>query len=365
MKSLTEKFKSEAIREIPASGLSGSVSWQSPSNIALVKYWGKREIQLPMNPSVSLTLQEAHTTTKTAFSISKIRREPVLDYRFEGEPNNAFQARILKYLNSIEEFMPFLRNIELVIESSNSFPHSSGIASSASAFSALALCLADMENKLRGTESYGSEFFNKASFLARLGSGSAARSVYPGAVLWGETDALADSSDEVATGLYDSMDEVFKSFRNVILIVDPRKKTVSSSAGHDLMNANPFAEQRFDQARRHTREIIHILKSGDLHAFSELVEYEALCLHAMMLSSRPGYFLFAPQTLSVLNRIRSFRSETGIPVAFTLDAGANVHFLFPDENQDEVFHFIDTSLKEFCADGKYLSDRVGRGPQKL
>jgi len=156
------------------------VAWRSPSNIAIVKYWGKHGVQLPQNPSVSFTLDAAHTDTSVTF-IPKavISRDISIDFYFEGESNEAFANKIVKFLDSLDSEFSFLRDYDFKIESSNSFPHSSGIASSASAMSALALCLCSIERLLTNTQGNSIDFLRKASHIARLGSGSAARSVYP------------------------------------------------------------------------------------------------------------------------------------------------------------------------------------------
>ncbi|MCB0685806.1 MAG: diphosphomevalonate decarboxylase, partial [Saprospiraceae bacterium] len=119
--------------------ISGNVRWQSPSNIALIKYWGKYGDQLPQNPSISFTLDKSFTQTKISYRFRPDRHSPIsTTFLFEGKENAAFQERIERYLLKRKDFLPFLSDLHLDIESTNSFPHSAGIASSASAFSALA-----------------------------------------------------------------------------------------------------------------------------------------------------------------------------------------------------------------------------------
>jgi diphosphomevalonate decarboxylase len=360
-----EKYKNEAISDIPAKGLSGSVAWSSPSNIALVKYWGKKDPQLPMNPSVSITLDQARTITKVDFSISRIRKGTILRYNFDGKRNTAFESRVENYLRSIIDYLPFLQFIDLVVESKNTFPHSAGIASSASAFSAIALALTEIEYKLKESLHFDNNFYRKASFLARLGSGSACRSVYGGLALWGKTEFGENSSDEIAIPLDKDIHPVFRNYQDVILVLDIQQKAVSSTKGHEFMNTNPFATERFVQAEKHTQSLLKILKSGDLHGFAQLVEYEALCLHAMMMSSFPGYILMKPATLEVIHQIREFRADTGVPLAFSLDAGANVHLLFPADSTQVVSDLVNNKLAGFCHEGMYIADSMGEGPIKI
>ena len=152
-----------------------SVSWQSPSNIALVKYWGKTGRQLPLNPSLSMTLSEAYTETALVALPREVKGSAELDFWFEGEQNTAFGERMTRFLLSITDIFPWIEQVNLKLETHNTFPHSAGIASSASAFSALALCLCSLDAELNGIILDETEFRQKASYIARLGSGSACR----------------------------------------------------------------------------------------------------------------------------------------------------------------------------------------------
>ena len=121
---------------------SGKIIWRSPSNIALIKYWGKYGNQLPRNASISFTLDAAHTETTLEYGPKMTEKKGIsVDFLFNGISNKSFAERIEKFLHQLLPIFPFLSQIELTIFSSNSFPHSAGIASSASAMSALALCL--------------------------------------------------------------------------------------------------------------------------------------------------------------------------------------------------------------------------------
>src|SRR5690606_3451821 len=127
----------------------GRVTWIAPSNIALVKYWGKREEQIPANPSLSFTLDTSRTTTTLKFSKAETpAKDPVFELYFEGNKKENFKPKIRTFFNRIKTYCPYLWEYELVINSENSFPHSSGIASSASGMSALALCIMSMEKEL-------------------------------------------------------------------------------------------------------------------------------------------------------------------------------------------------------------------------
>jgi len=171
-----------------------------------------------------------------------------------------------------------------------------------------------------------SEFFNqKSSFLARLGSGSACRSIEGDLVQWGNHNDTGGSSDLFAIKYPYAVHEIFKNYHDTILLVDKGQKQVSSTVGHDLMHNHPFAKRRFDQAHENLTNLKSIFAEGNLKSFIEIVESEAL----------------------------------------TLDAGANVHVLYPEKEKEEVYQFIRNELVVFCENGQYLCDRIGLGARKL
>lgn len=347
-------------RDIPE----GKVTWRSPSNLALVKYWGKYGRQLPRNPSISITLDEAYTRT----SLNWRRREDLqgpgvlLDFRFDGRPEPAFAARIARFLESILEIHPFLRQVELSLDSYNSFPHSSGIASSASAMSALALCLCTLESRLFGTLEREEDFLRKASYLARLGSGSACRSVFPFYAAWGRHGELPGSDDEFAIPVAGEVHPSFTSLRNAILIVSSGSKAVSSSAGHALMDEHPYAAVRYAQAGQRMSKLLPVLRQGDWEEFGRLVEDEALTLHALMMASRPSFILMQPNTLALIRKIRHYRENQGSGICFSLDAGPNLHVLYPAAEADRVEAFLRAECLPLCEGGEWIPDRAGSGP---
>lgn len=265
-----------------------------------------------------------------------------------------------KFIDSINDELPFVKNCAFRISSHNSFPHSSGIASSASSMSALVLCLLDIEKQIKGASEID---LQKASHFSRLGSGSASRSIYGHATIWGKNESSELASDMYAIP-FDESDEIFHTFHDDILIVSANEKSVSSRAGHALMENNPYSQTRFDQAHRHLREIIGSLKSGDLEKFGDITEKEAFTLHALMMASTPPYMLVEPNTIEIINRIRNFRKEKNVPVYFTLDAGPNVHMLYPDSFTSEVNN-LKESLNPYCVSGRIIEDKVGSGPIKI
>ncbi len=345
--------------------ISGSVQWRSPSNIALVKYWGKRKGQIPENPSISITLKKSHTETLLGYSPAKGQSGILTGFSLDRRELPAFKERIDRYLSQIGDLYPFLKDFDLTISSTNSFPHSSGIASSASALSAIALCVTSMERMLFSSPSDDYSFFRKASYAARIGSGSAARSVYPGYVLWGSAAEIPHSANEYAVPLNDNIHAEFKDMGDAILIVDESPKPVSSSKGHSLMESNPWATVRYRQAEMHTGRLIEVLAAGDAEEFVRIVEKEAMTLHSLMMSSYPGYILLKPGTLQIIEKVRQFRLDTRVPLAFTLDAGPNVHLIYPARFRESVKNLIEQQLVVHCSKGRWIDDNTGEGPVEI
>ncbi|RVT79546.1 diphosphomevalonate decarboxylase [Flavobacterium sufflavum] len=350
---------------------SGQFQWSAPSNIALVKYWGKKDNQIPANPSVSFTLNNCKTITKLTFAKKHISTPPIgtenkfsFDLLFEGKPKEDFKPKIQKFFERIESYLPFLKDYHFTIDTQNTFPHSSGIASSASGMAALAMNLMSLEKTLNPamTDDY---FYKKASFLARLGSGSACRSIKGQVVAWGQQANIEGSSDLFGVEFPSAIHENFKNYQDTILLVDKGEKQVSSTVGHDLMHDHPFAERRFAQAHENLDKLIALFENGNLEEFIKIIESEALTLHSMMMTSMPYYILMKPNTLQIINTIWKFRNETQIPVCFTLDAGANVHVLYPENQKEKVLQFIKDELVDYCQNAQYICDEIGNGAMQL
>lgn len=337
----------------------GSISVQSPSNIALVKYWGKKPVQIPANSSISFTLKNCYTQTTISFEKSN---EFQIDLSVDGKKNIAFLPKIEQFFKRIKEYSPYIYDYKLQIDTHNTFPHSSGIASSASGFSALAYAVVQLEKQLSNLNE--KEAMIKASFLSRLGSGSACRSLFGPLAIWGKHEKLKYTSDLYAIE-YQEIHDVFKDFQDTILLIDKGQKKVSSTIGHDLMTNHPYAKQRFLQAQENIISMISILKSGNLDEFIAKTESEALTLHGMMMTSNPYFVLMKEGTLSCINKIWEFREEKKIPLCFTLDAGANLHVLYPKHFTQEVLDFIRQELIVYCENQQYICDEVGIGAKVL
>lgn len=339
----------------------GTVKVSSPSNIALVKYWGKKGEQIPANPSISFTLNNCETITELNYSKADHFSFKVY---LDGKEEKGFEPKIQKFIDRILPYCPYLKHIKLEINTKNTFPHSSGIASSASGMSALAYAIIIIEERL-SVDRHTEEFYKqKASFLARLGSGSAARSIFGPMASWGAHPEFENSTDLYATP-FEDIHEVFKTYQDTVLLVDKGQKQVSSTLGHDLMNEHPYASSRFEQAMENMSNLKKVLQLGDLKAFNEIVESEALTLHAMMMTSNPYFILMRPNTLAIIEKIWKYRSENNLNLTVTLDAGANVHLLYPKAETNKAMWLIENELATFCQENSYICDEVGLGSTEL
>lgn len=332
-----------------------TVSWTAPSNIALVKYWGKHGKQLPCNPSLSFSLRESTTSTTIVFTPAK---ELKVSLDFEGKENEKFRERLEKFFKGLGEVTHFFKSIDIRISSSNTFPHSAGVASSASSLASIALCVSSLIYHVTQKE-MDEGFFKLASYFARLGSGSAARSVFGGYSIWGHTNILA-SNDEFAVP-FKSYDPIFQEIRDAILLVSEAEKRIGSTVGHNLMAKNPFADIRYANAQKNLNRLVESMKSGNLIQFFEVIEQEALELHAMMMVSTPPYLLLEPNTVLIINKIRDFRASTGLNLGFTIDAGPNIHLIYFERDKELVLPFIE-SLRQYCECGRIIFDGLGDGP---
>ncbi len=344
----------------------GRVAWESPANIALVKYWGKQPVQIPMNPSLSFVLKKSVVEINMDYVIDPDNDFKIKKFTLNGKSSEPFSEKTEQYLVRLNNFFPFLKHTQLVIDSRSTFPHSAGIASSAAAFSALALCICTIDARINEKKGDGDEFMKKASHMARLGSGSACRSLYEGMVLWGETPLVSRSSGDHAIRLSDDLvNNAFMRLNDAILITDSSTKRVSSTHGHALMDHHPYREQRKIQSGINLEKMLAALAEGDFTAFGEVVESEALGLHGLMMLSTPPYLLMHPNTIRILEKVRMFREETAIPAYATLDAGPNIHLIYPETVKSNVLPFIEQELTPYCEGKRWIDDRMGDGPNRL
>ncbi len=288
------------------------------SNIALVKYWGQLDpaLNLPANSSISMTLDNARTTTTVEWS--EAFETDTLEIGGAPAGERAL-ARARLHLDRIRQLAGSRLCARVV--SHNTFPAESGVASSAAGFAALTVA---------ATHALGLRLEqDDLSRLARLASGSACRSLFGGYVEW---IAGARHEDSYAVPFLPA-----NHWRlvDIIAVVSRSPKEVSSEAGHRLAPGSPFFGARLAGLHATLARVRSALLARDFEALGENVEAEALSMHAVMITSRPLLWYFAPATIAVMQALPRWRAE-GIPAYFTLDAGPNVHVLTLPEYEQQV-----------------------------
>jgi diphosphomevalonate decarboxylase len=336
----------------------GTISYSSPSNIAIIKYWGKEPgDQVPMNPSVSMTLQNCRSFTTVEYEVRR-GSAPHIEVVFQGKRSIDIEAKLQRWFTKISYFFSWLNYASLKIESHNNFPHSAGIASSASGMSTMAMCLASIDRHVTSSQVPDSDLLSK---ISRLGSGSAARSVMGPWVLWGETQLLEGATNDHAV-LIPDVHELFSDLCDTIVVVDREPKSMSSRDGHTLMELHPWRNGRKEQVRQNMQELLPALKNGDWAAFQKVTENEALSLHGLMLASEGGLMLWKGNSVDWMHYLRNQRKKSGVPLTFTLDAGANLHILYPAHATEDVLEILSSSPVPSL---EFIHDKAGKGPEKL
>ena len=282
------------------------------SNIALIKYWGKRDarLNLPAVGSISITLDALQTVTTVSFKPDLAADQLLLDNIRAGQDKT---ERVSKFLDIVRE----LAGITMAarVESDNSFPTGARLASSASAFAALALA---------ATSAAGLKMhLTQLSALARRGSGSAARSVFGGFAEM-HKGQLADGSDAHASPL---ADDKYWDLRIIVAITSESEKTVGSTGGMDQSaKTSPYYQNWLSSSDQDLSEMRSAIKAKDFNKLGELSEFSCLKMHSVMLSSRPALVYWNAATMAVINRVGELRHQ-GLPVYFTIDAGPQVKLL--------------------------------------
>jgi diphosphomevalonate decarboxylase len=294
------------------------VTASAHSNIAFIKYWGNLDDdrRLPFNDSLSMNLSAALTTTTVRFDPNRHDDRVVID----GETRfDATRDRVVTHLDRVRWRAGV--TARAVVESGNTFPMGTGIASSASAFAALTVAAA----WAAGMELSEAEL----SALARLGSGSAARSVPGGFVEWraADTDAASFATSIAKPEHWD--------LRDVVAIVAHDHKAVGSTDGHRAAVTSAFFPARLAELRDRLPRVRRAILERDFATFGPAVEAEALSLHAVALTSHPPLLYWTGATVRLLHQAQAWRAQ-GLPVYFTLDAGPNVHLLCPGSHGDEL-----------------------------
>lgn len=290
----------------------------APVNIALCKYWGKRDeiLNLPVTSSLSLSLPELGATTRVSF---RGERDLLLLNGTEQPRDSAATRRVSKYLDL---FRPD-RDTFFLIESESNVPIAAGLASSASGFAALALALNDLFQWELG--------LRDLSILARLGSGSACRSVYTGFVLW-HAGIRPDGMDSFA----EPVDGEWPGLCMGLIMVSRREKAVSSRiAMKRTVETSALYKAWPEKVEADLKNLQRAIKEKDFDLLGRTAESNALAMHATMMDSQPPVLYWMPETVEEMKRIWHLRDK-GLPLYFTMDAGPNIKILFMEKDAMQV-----------------------------
>lgn len=310
----------------------------SPSNIAFIKYWGKKDdkLRLPENGSISMNLSNLITTTTIEFN-KEYKKDDVI---FNGNKDINVGKRISLHLDRIREQVKDNRFAKVSIE--NSFPVATGLSASASVFASLSLA---------ASESIGLTLSQKdLSILARFGSGSACRSIPDGFVEWLDGNS---SNTSYAVSLYN---ETYWDIYDVVCIVSKNKKEVGSTEGQLYAQTSPFFKTRLMGMPNKIKECKDALKHKDFTKLGELSESEALEMHAVMLTSKPSLLYWTPESLLIMKAVKTLRT-TGIEVYFTINTGQDVHVLC---QKKDVEHLV-KRIKEYKEVKEVIINKPSKG----
>ncbi|MCO4762888.1 MAG: diphosphomevalonate decarboxylase [Myxococcales bacterium] len=282
----------------------------APVNIALTKYWGKRdhEINLPLAPSISVTLSDLGTLTVVQPDESLEGNRMVVNDQPLDPKGLVKVGRVMRVVRQLAG-----TDVRAGIRAVNTVPTAQGLASSASAFAALAKA---------GASAYGLELDERTlSGLARTGSGSACRSIHGGWVLWhaGERDDGADSVSEQLLAPEDW------PLRVVVAHIGEGPKKVSSTNGMKLSEqTSPFFDAWLKTCHQDVEDCKAAMINRDVQQLAHVVEGNALAMHATMMATRPGLVYWQPATIGVIHAVRRLREQQGLSCLFTIDAGPSV-----------------------------------------
>jgi diphosphomevalonate decarboxylase len=315
----------------------GGASAMAHPNIAFIKYWGNRneQLRLPENGSISMNLAGLSTRTSVQFDPSLKHDEFILNQKTVTGDG----------LTRVSAFLDIVRNLafkttRVKVISENDFPAGAGIASSASAFAALALATTAAFNLEQSV--------TELSRLARRGSGSACRSIPAGFTEWERGDSDKDSfAHSIATPDHWKLVDC-------IALIRAAKKTTGSTEGHRLARTSPIQPARVEDAPRRLKTCRDAILSRDFDQFAEVIELDSNLLHAVMMTSNPSLYYWLPPTIQVILEVLTWR-KSGTPCAFTIDAGPNVHVICPEEQADHVV----SVLSEVPGVGAVLHSGVG------
>ncbi len=294
-----------------------SATAQSNPNIAFIKYWGNREdtLRLPVNGSISMNLDGLFTRTTVSFNSAKadsltINSTPVAG---KGLERVSYILDIVRKKAGIQD--------RAEVTSENNFPAGAGIASSAAAFAALAVAASNAAG-LNLSEA-------ELSVLARRGSGSASRSIPAGFVEWKMGEAESDSY------AFSIAPVNHWNLVDCVAIVSAAHKKTGSTEGHAIAGTSPLQNARVKDAPRRLEICRNAILNKDFEAFANIIEHDSDMMHSVMMTSTPPLMYWQSATVEIFHQVREWRAS-GLPVGYTVDAGANVHVLCLGDYAKEV-----------------------------
>ncbi len=320
-----------------------SATAKAHPNIAFIKYWGNSNslLRIPANGSISMNLEGLFTTTSVTFDETLMSDEFFLNGVLQSKEETQRITQFLNHLRNMVNISTFAS-----VKSENNFPTAAGIASSASAFAALALA---------ATAALQIEFDETAlSRLARIGSGSACRSIPSGYVEW-----QAGSSDEDSYAYSIAPPEHWQ-LSDCIAVVSSKPKKIGSSQGHEIAISSPLQNSRVADAPRRLSICRQAILQCDFDSLASIAEIDCILMHAVMMSSTPSLFYWAPATLEIIMEVQEWR-RSGLPVFYTIDAGANVHVITESAYEKEVAF----RLSQIPSVHHVISSKCGKGAELL
>ncbi|OGK42637.1 diphosphomevalonate decarboxylase [Candidatus Roizmanbacteria bacterium RIFCSPLOWO2_01_FULL_35_13] len=288
----------------------------APSNIAFIKYWGKKDekLRLPVNGSVSMNLSNLLTTTTVEFDSSFKSDGITIDGKKEL---GVGLERVVKQLDRVRNIANIKYKANII--SKNNFPRGTGLSSSASGFAALTLA---------ASKAAGLNLNEKVlSILARQGSGSACRSIPDGFVEW-----MDGNSSETSFSVSIFPPEHW-NILDIVVITSREKKNVLTTEGQKLAKSSLFFPVRVEKIKEKINQCKKLVREKKFTEFGELIEAEALELHAIMLTSIPSLIYWLPMTVKLMHAIKQWRKD-GIESYFTVNTGQNMHIIAEEKNKD-------------------------------
>lgn len=318
------------------------VTYKVGADIALIKYWGKKDevLRLPLNSSVALNLDGLNTTTTVEFD-KNYKDQVMIDGEVVGGRE---KERIVEQVERLRQMSG--TGLQFKMVSKNSFPRATGLSSSASGMAALTLAAAgalelDLSQK-------------QLSILARQASGSACRCVCGGVVEWHAGEASEDSYAETI------FPAEYVDIVDVVVIVGTKKKLISSTEGMKRLHDHQFMKTRLEGMNQKIRELKRLILAGDMEGIGQLVEAEALEFHSMLLTSSPPIITWLPETVAVMHKVQELRNH-GLQAWFTINTGFNVHVLTTSADLSGV----ESAFFKMEEVQQTIVSRVGNGPEEI